>query len=68
MCTTALAIHPWALSPYFLMYGRQPQLPIDVALGLTSKSIAVPTSSKHIQTLRVKWAYKKSIFFQQSEA
>ena len=39
-------------SPYLLMYGRQPQLPIDVTLGITPKLITMPTSSKYIQKLR----------------
>ena len=36
-------------SPYFLMYGRQPHLPIDITLRLTLKSITMPTSTKYIQ-------------------
>ena len=36
-------------SPYFLLYGRQPQLPIDITLRLTSKSVAAPTSTKYVQ-------------------
>ena len=48
------------------MYGRQPQLPIDVTLGLTHKSITVPTSSKYIQ-LRdcIRWAHRKPDLFQE---
>ena len=29
--------------PYYLMYGRQPQLPVDVTLGLAPHSIMMPT-------------------------
>ena len=52
------------------MYGRQPQLPIDVTLKLTLKSITTPISTKYIQKLRelIRWAYRKSDLFQQKEA
>ena len=58
------------LSPYFLKYGRQPQHPINVALGMTLKSVSVVMSSKYIQNLRdhIKWDYKKANLFQQREA
>ena len=57
-------------SPYFLMYGRQPQLPISVILRLTMKSITVPISTKYIQKLRehIRWTYRKADLFQQKEA
>ena len=32
-------------SPYFLTYRRQPQLPINVTLGLTPRLITMPTST-----------------------
>ena len=45
-------------SPYYLMYRRQPCLPIDVALGLTPQNTAAPNISKFIQKMRdcAKWA------------
>ena len=52
-------------SPYFLMYGRQPQLSINVTLRITLKSIAVPTSRKYIKKLR---AHRKADLFQQKKA
>ena len=51
-------------SPYFLMYGRQPQLPIDVTLRISAKPIATTTSSKYIQKLR---AHRKANLFQGKE-
>ena len=56
-------------SPYFLMYGRQPHLPIDVTLGLTPNSVATPTSTKYVWKLRecARWAPKVDQF-QQKEA
>ena len=46
-------------SPYFLMFGRQPKLPIDLAFGLTSDKDRKP-QSKYIQELKQKLldAYK----------
>ena len=57
-------------SPYSLMYGRQPQLPIDITLGLTQKSITAPTSTKYVQKLRecIRWAHRKVDILQQKEA
>ena len=39
-------------SPYFLMYRRQPQLPINVTLRLTPRLMTAPTSTKYVQKLR----------------
>ena len=51
------------------MYGRQPKLPIDFTLGLTSNLVATHTSTKYIQKLRehIRWAHKKANLFQQKE-
>ena len=38
-------------SPYFLMFGREPNLPIDLAFGLTSEAVRQP-QSKYVQELR----------------
>ena len=35
--------------PYYLMYGRQPCLPVDVTLGLAPLSTTAPTTSKFVQ-------------------
>ena len=39
-------------SPYFLMYGRQPCLPINVTLGLAQELATTPSSIKYLQRLR----------------
>ena len=45
-------------SPYYLMYRRQPHLPIDVTLGLAPSTSTVQTTSKFVQKMRncAKWA------------
>ena len=52
------------------MFGRQPCLPVDVALGLAPHTITEPSTSKFIQKLRehTKWAHEKVEAFQAKEA
>ena len=52
------------------MFGRQPHLPVDVALGLTPHTITEPNTSEFIQKLRehTKWAHEKGEAFQAKEA
>ena len=52
------------------MFGRQPHLPVDVALGLAAHTITEPNTSKFIQKLRecIKWAQEKAEAFQAKEA
>ena len=38
-------------SPYYLMYGRQPHLPVDVTLGLAPHSITAPNTSNFVQKM-----------------
>ena len=49
-------------SPYYLVYGRQPHIPIDVALGMTPQNTTAPNTSKFVQkiTEHTKWAHKKA--------
>ena len=57
-------------SPYYLMYGRQPHLLVDVTLGLAPHSTTAPNSSTFVQKMRehAKWAQKKAEAFQDKEA
>ena len=58
-------------SPYYLMFGRQPCLPVDVALGLAP---CTPSWSQTLQNLfkslreHTKWAHEKAEAFQAKEA
>ena len=38
-------------SPYFLMFGRQPHLPINVTLGLAPQTITEPNTPKFVQKI-----------------
>ena len=57
-------------SPYYLMFGRQPCLPVDVTLGLAPCTIREPNTTKFAQKLRNrnKWAHEKVEAFQAKEA
>ena len=57
-------------SPYYLMFGRQPCLSVDVALGLAPHTITEPNTTKFVQKLRErnKWAHEKAEAFQAKEA
>ena len=52
------------------MFGRQPHLPVDVALGLAPCTIMEPNTTKFIQKLGecTKWAHEKAEAFQAKEA
>ena len=56
-------------SIYYLMYGRQPQLLVDVTLGLASHTITEPYTLNFIQKMRehTKWAQSKAEAFQAKE-
>ena len=49
-------------SPYFLMYGRQPLLPIDIEFGVLTPDVTVVATQKYVQMLKhqLEWAYNKA--------
>ena len=51
------------------MFGRQPHLTVDVALGLAPHTIMEPNTTKFIQKLRehTKWDHEKAEAFQEKE-
>ena len=57
-------------SPYYLLYGRQHHLPVDVTLGLTPCSIMEPNTSIFVQKMRecAKWVQRKAEAFHAKEA
>ena len=57
-------------SSYYLMYRRQPHLPVDVTLGLAPCTITEPNTSQFVQKMRkcTKWARRKAEAFQAKEA
>ena len=52
------------------MFGRQPHLPVDVALGLAPHTIMESNTTKFVQKLReqTKWTHEKVEAFQAKEA
>ena len=55
-CTRSTAT---GFCPYYLMYGRQPKLPIDILFGVNYPDLSSTTLSKYVDKLqrRLKWAY-----------
>ena len=56
-------------SPYFLMFGRQPYLPVNVMLGLAPCTVTEQNTSKFVQKIWecTQWAQKKAEAFQAKE-
>ena len=57
-------------SPYFLMFRRQPHLPVNIMPGLAPCTITEPNTSKFVQKIgeHTWWAQKKTEAFQAKEA
>ena len=57
-------------NPYFLMFGRQPHLPIDVTLDVAPWTIMEPYTTKFKQKIgeHTQWTHKKAEAFQAKEA
>ena len=53
----------WAtgFSPFFLIFGRIPKIPIDVEIGVTLPNLSDTSQQNYAQKLKaqLKWAYKK---------
>ena len=48
-------------SPYYLLYGQHPLLPIDVEFGMMTPDLREVVASKYVKELRkrLKYAFKK---------
>ena len=49
-------------SPYFLMFGRNPKLPLDIDLGIPTMEQEPTSQQNYAQKLysRLQWAYQKA--------
>ena len=58
MCTTVLKAT--GFSPYYLMYGQELKLPVDLYFGTQKVGMNATTGTKFVQQLheRLKWTYK----------
>ena len=56
-CTRSNATH---FSPYYLMFGRKPCLPIDILFSRNTAEMKGNTSTKYVENLkqRLQWVYK----------
>ena len=49
-------------NPHYLMFGRKPNLPIDIEFGVRTPDLVATSTKKYVEKLqkRLAWAYKKA--------
>ena len=57
-------------SPYYLLYGWHPLLPIDVEFGVMTPDLSEVVTSKYVKELqrRLEYAFEKVVKFSKKEA
>ena len=57
-------------SPYFLIFGKKPLLPIDIEYGVATPDISDVITHKYVKKLqhRLEWAYRKASDYSKKEA
>ena len=65
-CTRSNAM---GFSPYFLLYGQHPLLPINIEFGVMTPDLTEVVTSKYVKMLqkRLEYAFKKAVKFSKKE-